>query len=136
MPIRWYRWRVYGTMAVVLALVAIVASLLLYSGPRIRRVDSTLQHLAAGVSQVRIVMNQPLQPLRPGQVVVYPRVPYTVTAADNVITIQFAEKLYQGDAYTIELQDIRARHGGPSSYITHTIQPQPSTSTMFYDLGS
>lgn len=130
------QWRVYGAMGVMAVLVIAVAGLLFCSGPRIRWADSVLQHSATGMPQVRMVMNQPLQPLRPEQVVVSPQMAHTVTVVDNIITIQFAEKLYQGDAYTIELRDVRARHGGPSSYITHTIQPRPTASTMFYNPGS
>lgn len=109
-----------------LLVMGILSGLLLFEGPRIRRVEYDPTTLTRQSNQTIVLRsNQPLQSIDKSQVTIEPQIDYSVNSSGESVILQLKSQLaYQTD-YKITLRDIASRSGKKSTFST-TIQTAPA----------
>jgi hypothetical protein len=95
------------TLALLVACAALVGVGFL-QGPKLADVQlDTAAVISRPDQQVRLFVNQPVEPVRAEQVTVTPEVPVTVTSVDDVIAVQFGALLAYDTEYTVRVDEVR-----------------------------
>ena len=97
-----------GTIAVLLVLCGVFLTLGYLQGPKLADAQADPAALISRADQqVRLFVNQPVEPIDPSQLTITPAVPVTVTTAADVIAVQFGALLNYDTEYTVRIDDVR-----------------------------
>ncbi len=100
-------------------LALIFCILLLFSGPRIRRVVYDADKLPREVNQTIVLRsNQPLANIDKAQVTIDPKVEFNLTTSGEAAIIQLKQRLSYDTKYKVTIKDFAAKSGRKASYET------------------
>lgn len=125
-------WVVVGVLGVVATVFLVLGAL---QGPKLAtaQVDPQRATEQAG-QQLRLFANQPLRDVDPGQVTVEPETSVSVTVQDDLIVVQFDERLRYDTAYTVTVRDVAAQGRDAVSTFTHAFETAGG-SLLYLDRG-
>jgi hypothetical protein len=108
------------TLGAILVLVmAVLSVLLLFEGPRIRRVDYDPTALTRQSNQTIILRsNQPLRAIDKSQVSIEPSVDFSVNSSGESVILQLKNRLNYQTSYKVTLHDIVSKKGRRSAFTT------------------
>ena len=97
-----FRRALAWSVGVLIALCAVFVVLASLQGPKLSSAQVDTGRVVEGVDQqLRLFANQAVAQVRPEQVSVSPAAPFTVTTQNDVIAVQFSERLDYGTEYTV-----------------------------------
>lgn len=110
----------WGLAAVLAAIAAVFLLLGTLQGPKLTaaQVDTARVTEQSG-QQLRLFANQPLGPIAAEQVVVTPAARTTVTVQDDLIVVQFEQRLRFDTEYVIEIRDVAATSRDATASFMH-----------------
>ena len=123
---RRFRRAFTGIVCTVVALCGLFLTLGYFQGPRLSSAQvDTNAVITQGNQQLRLFANQTVAQVSDGQVTITPATSFSVSTAEDVIAVQFDERLRYATDYTVRIA------GVTSAYL-----PQPSTITYSFTTGS
>ena len=117
------------------ALAAIFLLLGSLQGPKLNSavVDATRVTEQPG-QQLRLFANQPLGTVSPEQVSVTPATEISVSVQDDLLIVQFEQRLHNATEYVVAVRDVAATGRDATADFTH-IFSTPSASVLYLDRG-
>jgi hypothetical protein len=103
---RGYRRAVGITLAALLVLCGALFAIGAVQGPKLSNVQ--LDVARTSTQQVRLVANQPVEPVTESQITVSPAAPFTVETTGNVIALVFSAQLDYKTDYTVTVDGVRS----------------------------
>jgi len=125
-------WIVSGVLGAVAAVFLLLGAL---QGPKLAtaQVDPQRATEQSG-QQLRMFANQPLRDVDPSQVTVSPQTDVTVTVQDDLLVVQFDERLRYDTEYTVTVSDVAARSRDAVSTFSHAFETA-GASVLYLDRG-
>ncbi len=123
-------WMLAGGLAALSAVFLLLGTL---QGPKLSSavVDPQRVTEQAG-TQLRLFANQPLAEVTPEQVTVTPPAPFTLSVHDDLLVVQFDQRLRYSTEYTVEVRDVGATARDATSDFTHRFTTAPG-SVLYLD---
>ncbi|MBU1251522.1 hypothetical protein [Chryseoglobus sp. 28M-23] len=125
-------WIVSGVLGAVAAVFLLLGAL---QGPKLTtaQVDPQRATEQSG-QQLRMFANQPLRDVDASQVAVSPQTDVTVTVQDDLLVVQFDERLRYDTEYTVTVSDVAARSRDAVSTFSHAFETA-GASVLYLDRG-
>lgn len=125
-------WVVVGALGAIAAVFLVLGAL---QGPKLAtaQVDPQRATEQSG-QQLRMFANQPLSDVDASQVVVEPQTDVTVTVQDDLLVVQFDERLRYDTVYTVTVTDVAARSRAAVSTFSHSFETA-GASLLYLDRG-
>jgi len=119
-----------GVLAAISAVFLLLGTL---QGPKLSSavVDPQRVTEQAG-AQLRLFANQPLSEVSPGQVTVTPPALVTISVQDDLLVVQFDQRLRYSTEYTVEVRDVGATARDATSDFTYRFTTAPG-SVLYLD---
>ncbi|MDO9591342.1 MAG: hypothetical protein Q7J04_09390 [Microcella sp.] len=116
-------WILTGVLAIISAVFLLLGTL---QGPKLSSavVDPQRVTEQAG-TQLRLFANQPLAEVTVEQVTVTPPTPVTVSVQDDLLVVQFDQRLRYSTEYTVEVRDVGATSRDATADFTHRFTTAP-----------
>lgn len=123
-------WMLAGGLAALSAVFLLLGTL---QGPKLSSavVDPQRVTQQAG-SQLRLFANQPLAEVTVEQVTVTPPAPVTVSVQDDLLVVQFEQRLRYSTEYTVEVRDVGATSRDATATLSHRFTTAPG-SVLYLD---
>lgn len=117
----------FGAFAIVVAALVlaggVAATITSVQGPRVTNVDvDPSAAINASGSRMILTTTQTLEPIDPSQVTVTPAAPFTVDTSGRSVGVRFTLPLADETTYTVTINDLHGRGGGPTSSTTQTFE--------------
>lgn len=115
------------SVAVLITLIALFAGLAFFQGPKLAAAQINVEQAVKDPNtQLRLFANQAIAEVKPDQVRISPAVPFSVSRTDDVLVIQFEERLAHDTEYTVEVQAIRSLYRDVESTFEHKFATKPA----------
>lgn len=115
------------SVAILIALISVVVGLASFQGPKLSagQIDVD-QAVKDPNTQLRLFANQVLAGVKPDQVTVSPAVPFSVSRTDDVLVIQFEERLAHDTEYTVKAKAIKSLYRDSESTFEYSFETKPA----------
>jgi hypothetical protein len=125
-------WAVVATLSIVSAVFLLLGSL---QGPKLSSaiVDPARVTEQAG-QQLRLFANQPLAEVTPEQVTVTPAAEVSVTVQNELLIVQFEQRLLSATEYTVEVRDVPATSRDATATFAHSFTTS-AAELLYIDRG-
>ena len=125
-------WVLTGALVVVASVFLLLGSL---QGPKLATAQVDPQRVTEqSGQQLRLFANQPLREVDPSQVVVEPEAAVSLTVQDDLLVVQFDQRLKYDTEYTVTVHDVGAASRDAVSTFTHTFTTGTG-SVLYLDRG-
>jgi hypothetical protein len=125
-------WVLTGALVVIASVFLILGAL---QGPKLSNAQVDTQRVTEQAGQqLRMFANQPLRELDAAQVTVEPDAAVSVTVQDDLLVVQFDERLRYDTEYTVTVRDVAAQSREAVSTFTHAFQTVGG-SVLYLDRG-
>lgn len=111
-----------------LVLCATFVGLSSFQGPKLAEAHVDTERVLAGPDQqLRLFANQAVAQVDEGQVSISPPAPFTVSTQDEVIAVQFSERLDYGTDYTVTVAGVRSAYQDRASEFEYSFRTDEAT---------